>query len=238
MPAVTVATQPVYGLPGRVVYSRLSALILGISSLAGYWRLNEPVGSAVANDSGPNKLSGSVSAGVTCAAGRLTPSDKTANSFKFNGSSGYVAVPSNAALNLGDTLTVMALVKASGSNGIVSGGSTAYYMRVASGYAIDILVDRSKDMGNSGSFSGGTVHHIAWTKSGSTNHVYLDGLDVTGSISNGTCSNTTIALHIGADDNGSGGVIEFFSGQIAEVALFSAALTAAQIAQIASLALT
>jgi hypothetical protein len=205
----------------------------------GYWRLNEQTGPQVA-DSSPNHLSGIATAGVAFGQGRLTLSDPTANSCAF--SSGYIYLVENAAFDLGDNLTVMALVNipSQGSGqGIVSKGANGYYLRTISGNYVDILKDRTADLGSTSptAFAYG-IHHFAWTKAGSANQIYIDGVDWTGSISNSTLANTSITLKIGADDDGSGGATEYFVGQMAEVALFSAALTPIQVKAIAALALT
>lgn len=72
-------------------------------------------------------------------------------------------------------------------------------------------------------------HHIMATKSGppvnATVKLYIDGVDRTGTVTNRTIANTSTALNIGRDTAGS----QYFSGLIDEVAVYSVALSAAQI---------
>lgn len=68
-------------------------------------------------------------------------------------------------------------------------------------------------------------HYVAASKSGSNVHLYLDGTDVTGSVTNVTLANSTSPLAIGQTGNGS-----FFKGTLDEVALYNAALASSQIA--------
>jgi hypothetical protein len=240
MPTVTVVTQPVYGVP-CVVKGGLVATIKAIPSLVGYWRLNETSGTVI-HDSGPKLLHGSAGAGVTLAQGRLTPSDRTADSCLFNGSStGHITIPANAGLDLGDTLTVMALIRPTGSTsrGIVSKGNNAYYIRVSNNDPGALLLIKGQValIGTTAvPIAASTIHHVAWTKAGATNKAYTDGADVTPAITNATLANSAYDLFIGSD-NVSGTAGDYYTGRIAEVALFSTALSGPQIAEIARLAL-
>jgi hypothetical protein len=68
-------------------------------------------------------------------------------------------------------------------------------------------------------------HYIVATKSGTAVHIYLDGVDVTGSVSNQTAATTSGSFTIGADQGG--GVP--FNGFLDEPAVYSVALTPAQV---------
>ena len=65
------------------------------------------------------------------------------------------------------------------------------------------------------------------TKNAPNVHLYLDGVDVTGTVRNATIANTTAPLLIGAV----AGKGPFFNGTIDEVALYGFALSPEQVAQ-------
>src|SRR5918912_140402 len=67
-------------------------------------------------------------------------------------------------------------------------------------------------------------HHVAATKAGATVHLYIDGADVTGTVTNRTMANNPLALSLGQSSGGS-----FWNGTLDEVALYRAALTASQV---------
>jgi hypothetical protein len=65
---------------------------------------------------------------------------------------------------------------------------------------------------------------VAATKSGSSVHLYIDGTDATGTVSNKTMQNNTIALSIGQSNGGS-----YLNGTVDDVALYRGALSASTI---------
>ena len=69
------------------------------------------------------------------------------------------------------------------------------------------------------------VHHIVGTKSGASGHIYLDGVEVTGTYTNTTTANTAYWFAIG-NDNGAAAVVNMF---IDEVAIYPTALSLARV---------
>ena len=67
-------------------------------------------------------------------------------------------------------------------------------------------------------------HYVAATKDGGSLKLYIDGTDVTGTITNQTMTDNTLPLAIGQSS-----ATAFFNGVIDEVALYSIALTPTQI---------
>jgi hypothetical protein len=68
-------------------------------------------------------------------------------------------------------------------------------------------------------------HHVVATKSGPNVKLYIDGIDRTGTVTNRTIGDTSTALNIGRNTAGS----EYFPGLIDEVAIYSVALSPAQV---------
>ncbi|HMC68188.1 MAG TPA: LamG-like jellyroll fold domain-containing protein, partial [Mycobacteriales bacterium] len=68
-------------------------------------------------------------------------------------------------------------------------------------------------------------HYLVATKDGASVHLYVDGADVTGAVSNQAMVDNTEPLAIGQSSSGA-----WFNGTIDEVALYNVALTAAQVA--------
>jgi Concanavalin A-like lectin/glucanases superfamily len=184
----------------------------------------------VACDSGgsnPGSYTGGVTPGQT---GALSGDSGT--SAAFDGSSGYVKVPESSSLDVGGTFSVEAWVKrgAVGTAGlqvIASKQTRSWSLLVNSANQLVLRQDGSANIAWSWNrvSDTSTWHFVAATKSGSTVHLYVDGVDVTGAVSNETMTNNTLPLVIGESGSDS-----YFNGQIQEVAVFNQALTSAEIA--------
>jgi Concanavalin A-like lectin/glucanases superfamily len=152
-------------------------------------------------------------------------------SASFDGSSGYVSVPENASLDVGNTFAVEAWVKrgsvsTSGYQAIASKQTGSWVLAVNSVNQLVLrqagnadIVTSTKNISDTSSW-----HYVAATKNGSSVHLYIDGADVTGTVANQTLSNNTQPLVIGQSSGGS-----FFKGQIEEVAVYNQVLTPAQV---------
>lgn len=69
-------------------------------------------------------------------------------------------------------------------------------------------------------------HYVVATKNGSAVHLYLDGVDVTGSVTNQTMVNNTLPLVIGQSSSAA-----FLKGSVDEVALYNTVLSSSQIVE-------
>jgi Concanavalin A-like lectin/glucanases superfamily len=70
-----------------------------------------------------------------------------------------------------------------------------------------------------------TWHHLVVTKTGATVKVYVDAVDVSGTVTNSTYTNgTTPTIKLGAD-----GGTDPFNGSIDEIAIYSTALSSARV---------
>lgn len=200
-----------------------------------YWRLADPalrndgrgvwrdiVGGAHADPFGqsPSTITRQV-------AGLLVGDDNLAA--QFNGlSSDLFLVGSVPVLNLGDVFTLEAWIRR-GSLGeqviVQKQGSGAYQMDISPTNrlrlvraGILVIVESTiqiLDLVN--------PHHVVATKNGVDVHLYIDGVDVTGTVTNQTFTNTASSLVIGR------GIGLRFNGVIDEVALYATALAPANV---------
>ena len=194
----------------------------------GYWRLGEASGTSAADETGANP--GSYNGGVTLGvAGALQGDPNTA--VRLNGSSGYVNVPNSASLQFGDTFSYEAWVKratlgtdqrlfSKGQNGaLLQLAGANNKLRFAKSGASDIAYSTKAITDTT------TWHYVVVTKNGASVHIYLDGTDVTGTVTNQTIQNTTNPLNIGRDVYNA----QYVNGSLDDAAVYNKALTSAQV---------
>jgi hypothetical protein len=193
-----------------------------------YYRLDESSG--LPQDSSGNGLHITNVDGVpTYGVAGALPSDPSATALSFAGAADLERTD-NALLDLADTFTLEAWIKrgstSSSAFGIVSKGTGAYYMRINNN-ALNLLRSNIADIVSSTTTITDTTtwHHVACTKTGATAKLYIDGVDVTGSVSDSTCANNTEDLNIASDIAS----VERFNGAIDEVAVYATALSQARV---------
>jgi Concanavalin A-like lectin/glucanases superfamily len=191
--------------------------------LVSYWRLAEASGATAADARGTSDgaYGGAIAQGQK---GALAGDNNSAA--RFDG--GFVTVQDAASLDLGDRLSVEAWVKrgANGANHVIAGKGNQSYVLWITG---DRLTLRKGSVGNIAQATiplnaGGGWHHVAATKDGPDVHLYLDGEDVTGAVSDLTLADNTGTFQIGASGGGN-----TFRGLIDEVSLYSAPLPPATV---------
>lgn len=218
-------------MPRRSYFAEVMA-----DSPIGYWRLNDADQALIVDATGNNHGAGHNTLGGLGQTGALRGDDNKSIRFTPND---YISVAHDSSLNYGDVFTLEAWVKrgANGGSGhgiISKGGSGAGngagYIRINSDDTLHLLKATNTDMvGSTRKIrADGHWHHVAATKNGPTVHLYIDGKDVTGSLSNDTCGNTAFDLTIGSD-NPSGTPGEFFNGWLDEVAVYTSALSAERV---------
>ncbi len=196
-------------------------------SPSAYWRLGESSGTTAVAEVGPNGTY--TASGVTL--GQTSPLVGSANtSMLLDGVAGYVSVPSNAALDLGNgPFTIEAWVKrgASGhTDDFIQKTSTAYRVRFGASNKLIFGKGSSASIITSTNTYGDTNwHHVAVTKNGATANMYIDGALVPGTFTDITLTNVVSALTIGFDPI----VPNYLSGRVDEVALYKSVLSATQI---------
>jgi len=208
--------------------SNYSRTIASTPGLIGYWRLGEPSGTTACDYTA--KDNGAYRGGVTLgASGAIAEDPDTA--VTLDGSTGQVSVPSSTNLNVGDSFTIEAWVKRgrskTGSNEVIASKQDGSWVLMFG--ESDRLTLRRSTVGNVASATVATTdtsawHYVAATKSGSSVHLYVDGVDVTGTVTNQTMANNNEPLAIGQSTG-----TAYLKGSVDEVALYNAPLTAAQV---------
>ncbi len=220
-------------LLSNTVVARAGSSVYASTILAdhpvGYWRLDES-GGTLAGDSSGSGNNGSYRGGYVLGVVGVSAGTTAAS---LDGSSGYVAVSSTSSLNTGDSFTLEAFVKRASSSSsradtILSKGAGSYWF----GFDRDRITLWQHTGGSSPiatanvlSTDTSSYHYYAVTKSGSSVHIYIDGVDRTGSTSTATLTNNREPLDIGQNTSNR----EFLSGSIDEAAVYPTALSGSRI---------
>jgi hypothetical protein len=197
----------------------------------GYWRLNETSGStAVKTAGGANN--GTYTNVTLGAAGLLTGVGNTAAS--FSGNSSRVQIASNSAVSPSTRVSVEAWIKPTAlptnSNDYSIVAKAQSYGLQFNGSRLEFWIQQSNRtrtlVAPAGAVAVGGTYHIVGVFDGATQRIYVNGAEVAVRTQSGTIRTTNNALFIGSYNGSS----EFFRGTIDEVAVYSTALTASQVA--------
>ena len=194
----------------------------------GYWRLGETSGGALDETGGPaGTYNGGVTRGVPGAL--LGDSNPAAH---FDGVDDYVSVPDHASVDVGDFFSYELWLRRGAARGVTQriihkGGGTAALgfgtnnklVLIPGGSGATALATSSTAITDS------AWHHVVATKSGTSVHLYVDGIDVTVLGTNTTITNNATALNIGRATSGTA----YFDGDVDEVAIYPLALTQAHV---------
>lgn len=194
----------------------------------GYWRLGEFNGT-VAYDHSGNGNNGAYHSGTLAQATLLTVPDGVSFDMESGAAADYISVPDDATLDFADVFSLSAVVRPESIGAAMAifdrGGGSCYININASGY----LVLEKNGVGaictSTVALVAGTTYHIAVTKTGATVKLYIDGVDVSGVVSNQTLTNTAAEMLIGVLSGGS----NWFDGRVQEIALFGTALSATDV---------
>src|SRR4051812_6343678 len=159
-----------------------------------YWRLGEASGIAAADEvaSGPTA---SYTGGVALNQPGAFPSDAN-TSVLLNGATGYVQAAISTALNTADgPLTLEAWVKRSTPgrvDTIVHKGTGAYQLRFNADNRLALLKANIAQVAQSTVTVADTSwHYVVATKNAAVTHLFIDGADVTGTVTNQTLTDAT-----------------------------------------------
>jgi len=199
---------------------------------ASYWRLGETGGTTAADSQGSN--SGTYLNGVTQGAASLLPTDTSNAATAFDGINDVVAVPSSASLSPTTNVSVEAWVR---PNALPAAGSFASLATKAEAYALQfngprlefttmINGARRRTQAAAGAIVAGQSYHVVGTYDGTTQRLYVNGVQIAQSGYTGSLPVNNNRLLIGSWDASS----EFLSGTLDDVAVYAKTLTPAQIA--------
>ena len=205
------------------------ALVLALNPGC-YWRMGEASGNLADSSGNANTAVkyGSPTYGVT---GALYGDSDKAISLAGNAAD-YFEVANSASVNTGDVFSIVAWIKKA-ANGvtmaIISRPADGYYFYFSSSTdKLRLAKQGSTDIVESTAAITDTAwHQVAATKNGATVHLYIDGVDVTGTVTNRTVVANGGVIQLGR--NVIAGFSNPWNGSLDEIAVFPTALTAANI---------
>ena len=194
----------------------------------GYWRLGEASGTVAHDEMGANNGAyvGSPTLGV---AGLLTGDSDTA--VTLDGATQLIRVPAAGAFNIGDVGTMAMWINGGSNNYLMSRGNQSMALDLSATGHLQLTKSNVADMVASTIAVGAGNHFVAGTKNGADLHLYIDGVDVTGVVTNATCGNPIFDLTIGSDIP-VGTPNNFYTGILDEPAIWNRALSPAEIAML------
>ncbi len=207
--------------------SAYSQAVSQTAGVVGYWRLGESSGATACDALGVSP--GTYTGGVTLGRPGAISGD-TDTAAALDGTGAYVSVPDAARFDVGDSFTAEAWVKRgqinTAANGSIVSKSSSWLVMINTANQIALRKSNAGDAAISTATITDTTkfHHIVATKNGASVHLYLDGVDVTGTVTSQTMANTTEPVYVGRSVGGS-----YFNGTVDEPAVYNSALTAAQV---------
>jgi hypothetical protein len=204
-------------------------LVLAHASLVSCWEFTEASGPTAADSKGVSP--GTYTGGITF---REPGIPGGGNSIRLDGTSGWVQVVRNGtSLDVGDVFTFEVWAKQRtllpSPQGLICRGQAAGYMRIqSSAGALQLDSTNVADIVASTTTPFAAIgvpwHHCVITKNGATVKQYVDGVDVTGTVTNSTCTSPVEDLAIGKQRAASA-FAEGFIGWLAYPAVYNAAIT-------------
>lgn len=192
-----------------------------------WWRLEETSGSSAADSSGAN--TGTYQNSPTLGAAGLIAEAGTYGA-TLNGTNQYVTFADAAAVDVGDTFSIELWLRrahtTAGTYQLFDKGDQAMNLKLnSSGALVLAKVNVAEIVTSTSAITDTNTHHVVCTKTGATVKLYLDGVDVTGSVANQTVSSNALSGAFGASRTGA----QPFPGTLDEVALYNTALSAARV---------
>ncbi len=198
-----------------------ASVILAEPTLVAYWQLNEIGGTTAFDSKGTNH--GTYNGGFTLNQGGAGPS--MGGSALLDGSTGYVAVPTDSRLHPTLAYTVEAWVYV-----VAIGVRVSHVAGVAYSSGPIYTFDYQITTGSYPHFPTGGWHHLAQTLDGSTLIDYLDGVVINSRAFPGGPPTSGNPFVMGGFSGGGGTTVSpFLDGLIGHVALYNSALSAPDI---------
>lgn len=196
---------------------------------AAYWRMDEASGNIQDSSGNANHATGTEGAGSgTYAESGALASDAASKSIRFNPNFRFL-VNDNVSLDLGDVFSLECWLKISSVpvtySDFIAKQTNAYEMRLYPGLTFSLVkADVSETVVSTSAVPNDSAfHHIVATKSGATVKLYLDNVDVTGTVTNTTYADNASVLQLG------GSAVDFINGWLDEIAFYPTALSAARV---------
>jgi len=223
-----VATATTQAAPPPASY----ASVVGADTPVGWWRLGETSGTSAADQAGGS--AGTYAGGYTLNQPSLLATDMGNAGVAFNGSTARVSVPSTTALQLTNRVSLEAWIKptslpVSGAFRSVLTKAESYSLQF-NGPRMEFTIiqngTRRRLQAPSGAIVAGGTYHVVGTFDGTTQRLYVNGVQVASAALSGSATTNTRPVMIGSWD----GASEFFAGTIDEPAVYGTVLSAAQVA--------
>lgn len=200
-------------------------------------RLSETSGTAAVDAKGTSN--GVYTGGYTLNQATTNAVDASDKSVLFNGTTGYVAIPHVAGMNVGDVFSRVYKLKRTAISAIT------YQILSSKDTGSDVVLIEDNNTikvakHGTGIMVTSTVgitdtnpHTLIVTKNGATSlKVWLDKVDVTGTVTNQTIIDTSAPLHLGTE---SSSPAQHYNGILDEYASFNIVLTAGEVADLTNL---
>ena len=195
-----------------------------------WYRMDDASG--LIQDSSGNAQHANASEGAGSAtyseAGALA-SDTASKSIRYTPNWRFI-VADSASLDIGDVFTIEMWLKINAvpttDSDLLSKQDNAYELHLLSDRTIKLSKSGVSDTVTSTAAvpNDGSFHHLVAAKDGASScKLYIDNVDVTGTVTDSTYADNALDLRIG------GHAADFFDGWLDEVALYSTALSAARV---------
>jgi hypothetical protein len=203
------------------------------TGLAGYWKLDEGQGSSVRDVSGGGNPGTLSAGGATWTGASTTIGFDNAGAVSFDGAAGVVSAGATGlpAANATQTISLwarfssaaatQAMVALTGAGRAVAVGLGGGNLRVWKSGGVDLIATAAP--------ATGVWHHVAYSFDGSTDRLYVDGVASTASgVAHDVGAPTSVFIGAGSAS------ADYFAGEIDDVRVYSSALSARQIGQLAA----
>ena len=208
------------------------AAAVAADSPVSYWRLGETSGSSAADQQ--NKNAGTYLNSPTLGAPSLLGTDTTNKAVTFDGTNDQVRIANSTSLQLSSPVTLEAWIK---PTALPAAGSFASLVTKAETYSIQFngpkleftimqFGVRKRLQAASGAIVAGQTYHVVGTYDGTTQRLYINGVQVASAALTGGATSSSNAVFIGSWDGGQ----EFFKGTIDEVGIYGSTLSATRVA--------
>ncbi len=205
------------------------------NGLVGYWKMDEASWATDCSTASVLDSSGNGNNARPCpnASAATQGVGKFGKSGSFDGTNDYLEIPTATSLHPGDTFTLSAWVKRSGTgtfDAILGTGADDFQLAFVNDN-IKLSRQSTSDVFVSTSTYTDTTnwHHIVASKNGSTSAtVYVDGQPIAGTYTNQTIIAGSSSVYIGGDGNGA----DILAGSIDEVRIYNRALSPAEVSQL------